>query len=201
IVEEAVARDIPWIRLGTNSLVQLGYGVNQMRFQATITCNTSNIAVDIACDKEDTKRMLENSSVPVASGSICVDEEDLENTIDKIGFAIVINLLGGNHGKGASINVKSMEEAKAGLELAQKYGRRVTVEKFITGHDFRILVIIHKMVAAAQRVPAHVVGDGEHTIRELIEIENQDTRRGYGHENVLTEIEIDRDSLDLLDKL
>ena len=201
IVEEAVARDIPWIRLGTNSLVQLGYGVNQMRFQATITCNTSNIAVDIACDKEDTKRMLENSSVPVARGSICVDEEDLIDTIDKIGFPIVIKPLGGNHGKGASINVKTIDEAKAGLEHAQRYGRRVIVEKFITGHDFRILVINHKMVAAAQRVPAHVVGDGEHTIAELIEIENQDPRRGYGHENVLTEIDIDRDSMDLLDKL
>lgn len=200
IVEEAVARDIPWIRLGTNSLVQLGYGVNQMRFQATITCNTSNIAVDIACDKEDTKRMLENSSVPVARGSICVDEEDLIDTIDKIGFPIVIKPLGGNHGKGASINVKTIDEAKAGLEHAQRYGRRVIVEKFITGHDFRILVINHKMVAAAQRVPAHVVGDGEHTIAELIEIENQDPRRGYGHENVLTEIEVDRDSMDLLQK-
>ncbi|MBA5630516.1 cyanophycin synthetase [Moheibacter lacus] len=201
IVEEAVARDIPWIRLGTNSLVQLGYGVNQMRFQATITCNTSNIAVDIACDKEDTKRMLENSSVPVASGSICVDEEDLIETIDKIGFPIVIKPLGGNHGKGASINVKTLEEAKSGLEHAQKYGRRVIVEKFITGHDFRMLVINHKLVAAAQRVPAHVIGDGEHTVSELIQIENQDPRRGYGHENVLTEIEIDRDSLDLLEKL
>ena len=201
IVEEAVARDIPWIRLGTNSLVQLGYGVNQMRFQATITCNTSNIAVDIACDKEDTKRMLQNSSVPVASGSICVDEEDLIETIDKIGFPIVIKPLGGNHGKGASINVKTLEEAKSGLEHAQKYGRRVIVEKFITGHDFRMLVINHKLVAAAQRVPAHVIGDGEHTVSQLIEIENQDPRRGYGHENVLTEISIDRDSLDLLEKL
>lgn len=201
IVEEAVARDIPWIRLGTNSLVQLGYGINQMRFQATITCNTSNIAVDIACDKEDTKKMLENSSVPVARGSICVDEEDLINTIDKIGFPIVIKPLGGNHGKGASINVKTLEEAKDGLLHAQKYGRRVIVEKFITGHDFRILVINHKMVASAQRVPAHVVGNGENTVRELIDVENQDPRRGYGHENVLTEIEIDRDSLDLLQKL
>lgn len=201
IVEEAVARDIPWIRLGTNSLVQLGYGVNQMRFQATITCNTSNIAVDIACDKEDTKKMLESSSVPVASGSICVDEEDLIETIDKIGFPIVIKPLGGNHGKGASINVKTLDEAKSGLEHAQKYGRRVIVEKFITGHDFRILVINHKMVAAAQRVPANVVGNGENTINELIAIENQDPRRGYGHENVLTEINIDRDSLDLLAKL
>lgn len=201
IVEEAVAREIPWIRLGTNSLVQLGYGVNQMRFQATITCNTSNIAVDIACDKEDTKRFLENSSIPVAKGDICVDEEDLQNTIDKIGFPIVIKPLDGNHGKGASINVKTVEEAIEGLAHAKKHSRRVIVEKFITGHDFRILVINHKMVAAAQRVPAHVVGDGEHTINELIEIENQDPRRGYGHENVLTEIEIDRDSQDLLDKL
>ncbi len=201
IVEEAVARDIPWIRLGTNSLVQLGYGINQMRFQATITCNTSHIAVDIACDKEDTKRMLENSSIPVASGAICVDEEDLTNTIEKIGFPIVIKPLGGNHGKGASINVKTHEAAKEGLLHAQKYGRRVLVEKYISGFDFRVLVINHKMVAAAQRVPAHVIGDGEKSIRELIDLENQDPRRGYGHENVLTEIEIDRDSLDLLDKL
>lgn len=201
IVEEAVARDIPWIRLGSNSLVQLGYGINQMRFQATITQNTSNIAVDIACDKEETKRFLENSSVPVAKGDICVDEEDLENTIRKIGFPIVIKPLDGNHGKGASINVKTMEGAVEGLAHAKKYSRRVIVEKFITGHDFRILVINHKMVAAAQRVPAHIVGDGQHTVAELIEIENQDPRRGYGHENVLTEIEIDRDSLDLLEKL
>lgn len=201
IVEEAVSREIPWIRLGSNSLVQLGYGVNQMRFQATITCNTSNIAVDIACDKEETKRFLENSSVPVAKGDICVDQEDLERTIDRIGFPIVIKPLDGNHGKGASINVKTLEEAIDGLAHAKKYSRRVIVEKFITGHDFRILVINHKMVAAAQRVPAHVIGDGQHTIAELIETENKDPRRGYGHENVLTEIEIDRDSLDLLDKL
>lgn len=200
IVEEAEARDIPWIRLGTNSLVQLGYGINQMRFQATITCNTSNIAVDIACDKEETKRMLENSSIPVASGGICVDEEDLEKVIQKIGYPIVIKPLGGNHGRGASINVKTWDEAKEGLAHAQKYGRRVMVEKFITGHDFRILVINHKMVAAAQRIPAHVVGNGVNTIRELIDIENQDPRRGYGHENVLTEISVDRDTLDLLEK-
>lgn len=201
IVEEAVARDIPWIRLGTNSLVQLGYGVNQMRFQATITCNTSNIAVEIACDKEETKRMLENSSVPVASGSICVDEEDLINTIDKIGFPIVIKPLDGNHGKGASINVTTLEAAKEGLTHAQKYSRRVIVEKFISGFDFRVLVINHKMVAAAQRIPAHVVGNGQNTIQELIDQENLDPRRGYGHENVLTEINVDRDTIELLEKL
>jgi cyanophycin synthetase len=200
IVEEAVARDIPWIRLGTNSLVQLGYGVNQMRFQATITCKTSNIAVDIACNKEETKRMLKMASIPVADGSICVDEEDLEATIKKIGYPIVIKPLDGNHGKGASINVKNWEDAVEGLAFAKRYSRRVIVEKFITGFDFRVLIIDNKLVAAAKRVPAHVVGNGKNSIKELIDITNQDPRRGYGHENVLTEIEIDRDSEDLLEK-
>jgi cyanophycin synthetase len=200
IVDEAVSRDIPWIRLGTNSLVQLGYGVNQMRFQATITCKTSNIAVDIACDKEETKRMLSNASIPVADGDICVDEEDLENTIKKIGYPIVIKPLDGNHGKGASINVKNWEDAIEGLAYAKKYSRRVIVEKFITGFDFRVLIIDNKLVAAAKRVPANIIGDGKNTIQQLIDITNLDPRRGYGHENVLTQIEIDRDSEDLLEK-
>ena len=201
IVEEAVARDIPWIRLGTNSLVQLGYGVNQMRFQATITCKTSNIAVDIACNKEETKRMLGNASIPVASGGICVDEEDLDAVIKKIGFPIVIKPLDGNHGKGASINVKNREDAVAGLAYAKNYSRRVIVEKFITGFDFRVLIIDNKLVAAAKREPAHVKGNGKDTIQQLIDETNKDPRRGYGHENVLTQIDVDRDTTDLLEKL
>ena len=134
IVEEAVNRDIPWMRLGTNSLVQLGYGINQMRFQATITCKTSSIAVDMACNKELTKKMLDMASIPVANGSICVDEEDLAETIEKIGYPIVLKPLDGNHGKGASINVKTREEAVEGLAYAKKYSHRVIVEKFITGY-------------------------------------------------------------------
>ncbi len=200
IVEEAVARDIPWIRLGTNSLVQLGYGINQMRFQATITCKTSNIAVDIACNKEETKRLLDLASIPVASGSICVDEEGLKATIDKIGYPIVLKPLDGNHGKGASINITNWEDAAEGLVYAQKYSRRVIVERFITGFDFRVLVIDNKLVAAAKRVPAHVIGNGKSTIQELIDVTNLDPRRGYGHENVLTQIDVDRDTLDLLKK-
>ncbi|CAM3427028.1 Cyanophycin synthetase [Flavobacterium longum] len=201
IVEEAVARDIPWIRLGTNSLVQLGYGINQVRFQATITNKTSHIAVDIACNKEETKRMLEMASIPVASGSICVDEEDLEHTIKKIGYPIVLKPLDGNHGKGASINVTNWEDAVEGLAHAKKYSRRVIVERFITGFDFRVLIINNKLVAAAKRVPAHVVGNGKDTIQQLIDTTNLDPRRGYGHENVLTEITVDRDTTDLLEKL
>ena len=201
IVDEAVARDIPWIRMGTNSLIQLGYGINQMRFQATITCKTSNIAVDIACDKEQTKRLLDASSIPVAKGSICVDEEDLEDTIKKIGYPIVIKPLDGNHGKGASINVINWEDAVDGLAYAKKYSRRVIVEKFITGFDFRVLVINNQIIAAAQRVPAHIVGDGKNSITWLIDEINKDPRRGYGHENVLTEITVDRDTEELLEKM
>jgi len=201
IVEEAVNRDIPWIRLGTNSLVQLGYGVNQMRFQATITCKTSSIAVDMACNKELTKKMLDMASIPVAGGDICVDEEDLAKTIEKIGYPIVLKPLDGNHGKGASINVTNWEDAVSGLAFAKKYSHRIIVEKFITGFDFRILVIDNKLVAAAKRVPAHVVGNEENTIQELIDQTNLDPRRGYGHENVLTQIDVDRDTEDLLEKL
>lgn len=201
IVEEAVARDIPWIRLGTNSLVQLGYGINQMRFQATITCKTSSIAVDIACNKEQTKKMLDANSIPVANGGIVVDEEDLDEVIKKIGFPIVLKPLDGNHGKGASINVKTREDAVEGLAYAKKYSHRVIVEKFITGYDFRVLVIDNKLVAAAKREPAHVKGDGTHTIQQLIDETNTDPRRGYGHENVLTQIDVDRDTIDLLEKL
>ncbi|WP_396159014.1 cyanophycin synthetase [Flavobacterium sp.] len=201
IVEEAVSRDIPWIRLGTNSLVQLGYGINQMRFQATITCKTSSIAVDIACNKEQTKKMLDAASIPVANGGICVDEEDLTDVIKKIGYPIVIKPLDGNHGKGASINVKKWEDAVEGLAYAKKYSHRVIVEKFITGFDFRVLVIDNKLVAAAKREPAHVKGDGKHTIQQLIDETNKDPRRGYGHENVLTQIDVDRDTTDLLEKL
>ena len=201
IVEEAVARDIPWIRLGTNSLVQLGYGINQMRFQATITCKTSSIAVDIACNKEQTKRMLDLASIPVANGGICVDEEDLTDVIKKIGYPIVIKPLDGNHGKGASINVKKWEDALEGLAYAKKYSHRVIVEKFITGYDFRVLVIDNKLVAAAKREPAHIKGDGIQTIQQLIDETNLDPKRGYGHENVLTQIDVDRDTTDLLEKL
>ena len=200
LVDEAVARDIPWIRMGSNSLIQLGYGVNQVRFQATITQNTSSIAVNIACNKELTKKMLDDANIPVPKGDICVDEEDLDASIARIGYPMVLKPLDGNHGKGASINVKDRASAVAGLAYAQHYSRKVIVEKFITGFDFRVLVINNQVIAAAQRVPAHVKGDGESTIEQLIEKENLDPRRGYGHENVLTEILVDRDSLDLLEK-
>ena len=200
IVEEAVARKIPFIRLNKSSLVQLGYGVNQVRFRATMTAKTSSIAVDLAGNKDETKRILQEQAIPVAKGLTISTIEDLEIALDQIGFPLVFKPLNGNHGKGATINVNSKEEAIAAFAYAQKYSHRVIAERFITGHDFRVLVIDNRMVAAAQRVPAHIVGDGINTVNRLIEIENSDPRRGYGHENVLTEIAIDRDTLDLLNK-
>lgn len=201
IVEEAQSRRIPWIRLGKNSLVQLGYGINQQRFQATITGKTSSIAVDIACNKEITKKMLEDSAIPVPSGDLVTDNDGLERVIRKIGFPLVLKPLDGNHGRGQTINVQDWETAKEGLVYAQTISHKVIVERYVTGFDYRVLVINHKMVAAARRVPAHIVGDGSATIQELIDLENQNPRRGYGHENALTEINVDKDTLELLDKL
>ncbi len=201
IVEEAQSRRIPWIRLGKNSLVQLGYGINQQRFQATITGKTSSIAVDIACNKEITKKMLEDSAIPVPSGDLVTDTDGLERVIRKIGFPLVLKPLDGNHGRGQTINVQDWETAKEGLVYAQTISHKVIVERYVTGFDYRVLVINHKMVAAARRVPAHIVGDGLATIQELIDLENQNPRRGYGHENALTEINVDKDTLELLEKL
>jgi cyanophycin synthetase len=200
IVDEAVARKIPYIRLNSSSLVQLGYGKNQVRFRATMTDKTSSIAVDIAGNKDQTKQILKEQAIPVAKGLTISSLEGLHESIKKVGFPLVFKPLNGNHGKGATINVKTEAEAIEAFAYAQKYSHRVIVESFITGHDFRVLVIDNKMVAAAQRVPANVIADGVHTIQELIDIENKDPRRGYGHENVLTDITVDRDSLDLLAK-
>lgn len=191
IVEEAAARGIPWIRLNRHSLVQLGYGINQRRIQATVASTTSSIAVEIACDKEDTKTLLEAQSIPVPKGKIIYDEDDLKEAIEEIGFPLVTKPINGNHGRGATINITSMEQAKEALAAAKRISKAVIIEKYITGYDHRILVVNYKFIAAAQRRPAAVTGDGKHTIRELIDIVNSDPRRGYGHEKVLTAIKVD----------
>ncbi len=200
IVDEAVARDIPFIRLNNQSLVQLGYGKNQVRFRATMTDRTSSIAVDLASNKDETKRMLKDAAIPVAKGICIMHESEIHDAITNVGFPLVFKPLDGNHGKGASINVKTLEEAKAAFEHAKKYSRKIIVEKFISGFDFRVLVINHRFIAAALREPAHVIGDGVLSIQQLIEKENKDPRRGYGHENVLTEISIDKETHDQLEK-
>lgn len=192
IVEEAVRRKIPWIRLNKHSLVQLGYGKNQHRIQATVASTTSNIAVEIACDKEETKNLLEAANVPTPRGVIARNEENIERAIEGLRFPLVTKPLNGNHGRGASTNLQTLEEVKEGFRIAQQHSRSVIIERFLTGYDFRALVINYKFVAAARRTPAAVTGDGISTVRELIEKENQNPKRGYGHEKVLTMIAVDQ---------
>ena len=200
IVDEAVKRGIPFIRLNKQSLVQLGHGVHQKRIRATIASTTSTIAVDIAGDKEETKNLLDAAQIPVPKGTVVRDEEGLQNAINKFGYPLVIKPIDGNHGKGNTTNITTWEQATKALEAAQQYGRSSIVEKFITGYDFRVLVINYKFICAALRTPASVVGDGEHNIQWLIEETNKDPRRGYGHEKVLTQITIDQFTQKMLDE-
>ncbi len=198
IVEEAVKRGIPYLRLNGQSLVQLGHGIHQKRIRATVTSNTSNIGVEIACDKEETKDLLESYEISVPKGRVVRTEEGLIAALESVGYPCVIKPIAGNHGRGATIGVKNFEEAKAAMAVAQAISRSVVVEKEITGLDHRLLVIDHKFVAAAKRTPAAVVGDGKQTIAQLVVEVNKDPRRGFGHENVLTQIDIDAHTLELL---
>ncbi|HEY0041094.1 MAG TPA: cyanophycin synthetase, partial [Flavisolibacter sp.] len=200
LVEEAKKRNIPVIRLDDGSLVQLGYGAKLRRIEATITSHTSSLAVDVAGDKDKTKKLLKDANLPVPYGDVISNIENLKETIELIGYPIVIKPLDGNHGKGATIDIQDWEHAECAFHRAKKYGRNVIVEKFIQGSDYRILVINNKFVAAALRTPASVNGDGVHTIQELIDRENLDPRRGSGHDNILTEIRVDEITHELLKK-
>jgi cyanophycin synthetase len=200
IVAEAEKRGIPFIRLNKSSLVQLGYGIHQKRIRATIASTTGNIAVDIACDKEETKNLLAAAEIPVPGGTVIRSEEGLKEAVDRYGYPLVIKPIDGNHGKGNTTNITTWQQALTALEAAKQYGRSVIVEKFITGFDFRILVINYKFICAALRTPASVVGDGKNTIHWLIDEINKDVRRGYGHEKVLTQITIDQFTQKMLDE-
>ena len=191
LVEEAESRDIPFIRLNDQSLVQLGYGVHQKRIQATTTANTNMIAVDIAANKHATKTLLGDMGVPVPKGYRIREEEELEGVIGRIGYPIVIKPLNGNHGKGATVGIMSLEDARVAFGRAKEYSRYIIVEKQLIGADFRALVVNNRLIAVAERVPAHIVGDGKSTIQKLIDKTNADPRRGYGHEKVLTQIDVD----------
>jgi cyanophycin synthetase len=200
IVEEAEKRGIPYIRLNKQSLIQLGYGVNQKRFRATIAGSTSCIAVDIAGDKDETKNLLGAAEIPVPKGRIIYSDETAQDAVDAVGFPFVIKPINGNHGKGITTNITTIEQAEKALAAARQYGRSVICEKYITGFDFRVLVINYKFICAALRTPASVTGDGEHSIQWLIDETNKDPRRGFGHEKVLTQIKVDSFTEKILDE-
>ena len=203
IVKEAQARNIPWLLLSARAMVQLGYGVHQKRIQATLSSFSGILAVELACDKEGTKTILKDGGIPVPRGTVIQYLDELSAAIEEVGgFPIVIKPLDGNHGRGISIDIKNQQEAEEAYDLASAASktRSVIVERYYKGSDHRILVINGKVAAVAERIPAHVVGDGRSTIEELIEITNQDPNRGDGHANVLTKITIDKTALNVLGK-
>lgn len=200
IVDEAQRRGIPWMRLGTNSKIQLGYGAAQKQFQATMTCNTSNTAVRTAGNKDATKKLLAQHYIPVAEGDSCFTEEGLKEITDTIGFPIVIKPLNGNQGRGATINIPDFEAALIAFEYAKQISDYVLVERFIEGSDYRLLVVDGKFIAASKRIPALITGDGINTVNYLIDEVNDNPMRGDGHESSLTKIHFDQDTFTQLEK-
>ncbi|HUQ16021.1 MAG TPA: cyanophycin synthetase, partial [Gemmatimonadales bacterium] len=200
LVRAAEERDIPWIRLNERSLVQLGHGRYQRRIQATVTSETRHIAVEIASDKRLTNQILHDLGLPVPRQHRVRTVEGAVEAAEELGYPVVVKPLDGNHGRGVSINLTSEEQVRAAFDEAYERSSVVIVESFLEGHDYRILVVNGKVLAVSQRVPGHVVGDGVHTIGQLVETVNTDPRRGVGHEKVLTRLEADPQAERLLEQ-
>jgi cyanophycin synthetase len=198
LVRAAEQRGIPWLRLNDQSLVQLGHGKYQQRIQATVTSSTSHIAVELASDKEETNKILATLGLPVPKQELVQSEAQAIRAAKRIGFPVVTKPYNGNHGRGISIRLTTDEEVAQGYATACEHARSVIVETFLEGDDHRLLVVNGDLVAATRRTPGHVVGDGEHSVAQLIELVNQDPRRGVGHEKVLTRLELDAQAQKML---
>ncbi len=193
ILEEAASRDIPFIRLNSASLVQLGQGKYAQRIRATMTSHTGALAVDIASDKDMTIKLLGSAGLPVPKQETCRTEDGAVEAARRVGYPVVVKPLDGNHGRGVGLNLDNPDDVRAAFAAAKEQSRNgwVIVESFITGKDYRCLIVGGRMRAIAERVPAHVIGDGTNTIEQLVAITNADPRRGVGHEKVLTRIAVD----------
>ena len=191
LVSAAQDRGIPWIRLNSFSLVQFGHGKYQQRIQATVTSRTPHISVELASDKEETNKILGILGLPVPKQRLTSSEGEAVRAARYIGYPVVVKPYNGNHGRAVAIHLTDDEQVRAAFRAAQEVSRSVIVESYITGDDHRMVVVNGRLVAVAKRVPGHVVGDGAHTIEELVAIVNSDPRRGVGHEKVLTRIEFD----------
>jgi cyanophycin synthetase len=198
IVEEAKSRGIPFRRLNNSSFVQFGQGIHQKKIRATMTSSTSHMGVEIACDKNETKQILKSAYIPTPDSELICEEEDLASTLEKIGYPVVIKPINGNHGRGITTNIRTLEQAKDAYKLAKEISDEILVEKYLVGCDFRFLLINFKLVAVAKRTPALVTGDGHSTIGQLIEQTNCDPDRGDGHEKILTKIKVDKITSDIL---
>lgn len=192
IYDAARRRGIPVLRpdFETNFLI-LGYGSRQERVWATITSRTSSVAVDLAGDKFLTNTLLRQNNIPVPRGELVLSLDEAKKAFSAIGAPVVIKPVGGNHGKGVALNIVTHAELERAYELAAEYDERVLIEEYISGRQYRLCVVNGTLVAGAERIPAHVVGDGIHTIAQLIDIVNLDPARGFGHSRALTRLELD----------
>lgn len=200
IVEAAERAGIPWQRLDEASLIQLGYGRNRKLIAAAMTSQTSALAVDIASDKDLTKQLLNRAGIPVPQGEVVHTPEEAVSVLEWLHKPVVVKPYDGQQGRGVSLNLHTPEQVKEAFVIAHKHSEDVLVEELFVGRDFRVLVIQYHMVAASERHPAHVTGDGSHSIAELIEIENQHPLRGEGHDSALTKIIVDEVITAYLDK-
>ena len=200
IVQAAAARGIPYRRLTAGSLVQFGWGSKQRRIQAAETDLTSAIGESIAQDKDLTKRLLHAAGVPVPNGRSVTEAEDAWKAAQEIGGAVVVKPRDGNQGKGITVNIQTREAVLAAFAAAAEISEDVIIERYLPGQDFRMLVIGKQLVAAARREPPLVIGDGAHTVRELVEQVNRDPRRGEGHATTLTKIRFDDIALATLER-
>ena len=191
LVRAAEERCIPWLRLNGQSLVQLGHGKYQQRIQATVTGRTPHIAVELASDKEETNKILATLGLPVPKQELVTSEDGALRAARRLGVPVVTKPFNGNHGRGISIHLMTDEEIIAGFNEAREISRSVIVENFLSGDDHRLLVVNGELVAATRRTPGHVIGDGTHTIVQLVDAVNADPRRGVGHEKVLTRLVLD----------
>jgi cyanophycin synthetase len=198
IVAAARRRGIPVMRLDDQSLLQLGWGRKQERIRASITGRTSFIGVETASNKDLTKTLLAKAGVPVPRGAVVRTAEEAVREARQLPGPVVVKPLDGNHGRGVTTNITDAEGVRRAFEVAVQHSRRVVVEQHFQGNDHRLLVVGGELVAVAERVPAHVVGDGQSTIAQLIEAVNRDPRRGEGHEQMLTKIKVDEQMRQLL---
>ncbi len=200
ILKEAKARNIPVIRLEDKSTWQLGYGKYQKKIAATITSETGLMAVEMADNKKSCRKFLKELSIPIAKGDVVYSVDELKKFVGEIGFPLVAKPVDGNQGRGVTTNVKSYEAALNAFHLASKFSNGVVIERHMPGNDYRLLVIDHKVVAVARRTPAHVKGDGESTIQQLIDAVNSDEYRGDSHDSPLTKIRIGPTANSILDQ-
>lgn len=195
VVRAAVARGIPFRRLTDGSIVQFGWGSRQRRIQAAETCLTSLVAESIAQDKELTKALLDAAGIPIAAGRRVASAEDAWNATCEIGAPVVVKPLDGNQGRGVGVNLMSREQVEAAYAVAAEVSGNVLVERYIQGQDYRMLVVGNKLIAAARRNPPQIIGDGVHSVGQLVEQINSDPQRGEGHANALTKIHFDEIAL------